>query len=77
MPSTRRLISRPSSLTTYPLDQQLQYARLLEREQLVPNGIEPLQGLDHLSLVDRLNIELSCSPRRTTISGIAAERGSG
>ena len=43
-----------------PLEQQLQDARLLEREELVPKEIEPRQGLDDLMLVDRLAIELSC-----------------
>ena len=62
MPSTRRLISRPSSLTDDARDQQLQDARLLGGEELIPQRIEPMQGLDHLSLVDRLATELRRPP---------------
>jgi hypothetical protein len=65
-PSTERALVTPDLEAVDPDDdaryQQLKDARLLGRKQLVPQRIEPLQGLDDLTLIDRLAVELRCPP---------------
>jgi hypothetical protein len=57
-------------------DQQLQDARLLGREELIPQAIEPLQGPDHLVLIDGLAIAVCCPPDAPDELGRAAASGS-
>jgi len=47
----------------HPLDQQLEDARLLAWEELVPQRIEPLQRLDHLALFDLVVLKVGGAPR--------------
>ena len=68
----------PSVRHIDPLDQQLDDARLLGREQLVPQRIEADQRLADLRLGDAA-VLLRCAARQvaTTTSGVRSSAGAG